>query len=97
MCPTIPSNGRLGKLTKSIAEETSKEILYKLFKDYSTSLKGEKQAVWILNMLKNLEQEIGIESTIKILEQCGRQSCGNGFKNTHIIKLDKLRPSSYST
>ena len=82
MCPTIPSTGRLGSLAKIIVKETNEEVFNELFQDYSNSLKGEKQAEWVLKMIKLLEQKVGIESARKILEQNGRQSCGKGFRNT---------------
>ena len=57
MCPTIPNSGRLGSLAKTIAEETSKEVLYEVFQDYKTSLKGVKLAEWVLNMIKIHNQD----------------------------------------
>ena len=92
MCPTIPNSGRLGSLAKTIAEETSKEVLYEVFQDYKTSLKGVKLAEWVLNMIKKLEQKVGVEIAIQILEQNGRQSCGKGFKNT-VTKIMKKSDS----
>ena len=86
MSNIIPSTGRLGSLAKTIAEETSKKILDEVFQDFNPALKGQKQAEWVLTMIKKLEQKVGLELTINIIEQNGRESCGKGFKNT-VIKL----------
>ncbi len=80
--PTIPSSGNLGRMAKIIAEEYNEEVIDEVFQDYSTSLSGKKKAEWVLKMIKKLEQKVGLETTIKIVEQCGRQSCTKHFKNT---------------
>jgi hypothetical protein len=81
MCPTMPS-GRLGNLIKTIAEETNDGILDDLLKEYSTSLKGGELSNWVFKMLKKLEEKVGFQKTIEILEKDGRKSCGKGFQNT---------------
>ena len=59
MSPIIPTTGRIGKLAKTIEEETSKEGLDDLFQDYSNSLQGKKLAKWVLNMIDiMMEKEI---------------------------------------
>ena len=82
MSVKIPTTGRLGSLAKSISEESGEDVLNELFQDYKTSLKGKQLSEWVLNMIKKLEQKIGTENTINIIEKDGRKSCGNGFKNT---------------
>jgi hypothetical protein len=88
MTPTIPTSGRIGKLAKTIEEETNKVVLDKLFQDFSNSLMGEKLAKWVLNMIDKMVAELGEEKAINILEKDGRKSCGPGFKNT-VRKLMK--------
>ena len=88
MSPTIPTKGRIGKLAKTIEEEISTEVLNDLFQDYSTSLQGQKLAKWVLTMIDKMEEKLGEEKTIDVLEQDGRKSCGPGFKNT-VKKLMK--------
>ncbi len=88
MCPTMPS-GRLGNLASTIAEETSDEILDKLLKNYSASLKGEELSKWVFKMLKKLEDKVGFNKTIEIMEKDGRKSCGKGFQNTVKKLMDK--------
>lgn len=82
MSPTIPNSGNLGRIAKNIVEEINEEVLNEMFQDYSTSLSGTKRAQWVLKMIQKLEQKVGLETTIKILELSGRQSCSNHFKNT---------------
>jgi hypothetical protein len=88
MTSTIPTSGRIGKLATTIREETSKEILNTLFQDFSNFLKGLELSEWVLKMIKKLESKVGTLNTINILEQDGRKSCGQGFKNT-VKKLMK--------
>jgi hypothetical protein len=88
MSPTIPVTGRIGKLAKTIEEETSEEILHGLFQDFSNSFKGKEIAKWVLKMIDNLNSKVGLEKTIEILEKDGRKSCTQGFKNA-VIKLMK--------
>ncbi|MBN1215593.1 MAG: hypothetical protein JXA99_09115 [Candidatus Lokiarchaeota archaeon] len=78
----IPNSGQLGNLVKSITEKISDEVSNILFQNYSTLLKGNELAEWVLKMIKKLQNEIGLKETIKIMEEYGRQSCGKGFKNT---------------
>jgi len=82
MSPTIPSSGNLGRIANNIADEFNEDIMNKMFQDYSTSLSGAKRAEWVLKMIQKLEHEFGLETTIKILEKSGRQSCSNNFKKT---------------
>ena len=82
MSVKIPTTGRLGSLARTISEESGEEVLNEVFQDYKTSLKGKQQSEWVLNMIKNLEQKVGTESTISIVEKDGRKSCGTGFKKT---------------
>ena len=88
MSPKIPTNGRIGKLAKTIEEELSIEVLNTLFQDFSNSLKGEELAKWVLKMVETLESKVGRENAINILEKDGRKSCTQGFKNS-VIKLMK--------
>jgi hypothetical protein len=92
MSPTIPNTGRLGSLANTIAEVVGNDVLNELFGDYKASLKGESLSNWVLQILKKLEKAVGNEKTIMIMEEDGRKSCGNGFKNT----VNKLMEKSDS-
>ena len=54
MSPKIPTTGRIGKLAKTIEEETSMKTQDKLFLDFSNSLAGENMGVLVITHYQRL-------------------------------------------
>jgi hypothetical protein len=79
MKPKIPKTGKIGSLAKNIEKETNRDVVEKVMQDVdqfkSTSDRAE-QAEWIKGAIERLEQEVGKEKSIKIMEKCGRECCG---------------------
>lgn len=79
MKPKIPKTGKIGNLAKNIEKETNRDVVEKVMQDIdqfnSASSRAEK-AEWIKGAIERLEQEVGKEKSIKIMEKCGRECCG---------------------
>ena len=74
----IPKTGKIGNLAKNIEKQAGTSIVLKVMQDVdkfeSTRDRAEK-AEWIKGAIEQLEQQVGKEKSIKIMENCGRDCC----------------------
>jgi len=75
----IPKTGRIGRLAKIIENDTNRGVLFKVMHDverYTSTSNYKQKAAWVRGAIERLEQEVGVEKSRTILEQCGRKCCG---------------------
>lgn len=91
----IPKGGRIGRFAKMLKKEVTLDILIRIMKGSENydSLKGDKKAFWWRNAMENMENELGKEKSIEIMNACGAKCCGKGQRNT----AKKLMHESNST
>ena len=74
----IPKTGKIGNLAKNIEKETSPNVLQNVMKDveqFELAFDRVKKAEWVKGAIERLEQEVGKEKSVKIMENCGRDCC----------------------
>nr|QNO54081.1 hypothetical protein GHMFPJCE_00008 [Methanosarcinales archaeon ANME-1 ERB6] len=88
----IPKTGKIGNLAKNIENETNRVVVLKVMENVdkfkSVSDRAEK-AEWIKESIKRLEQEVGKERSIKIMENCGRDCCRKHARYKKLISKSK--------
>jgi len=75
----IPKTGKIGNLAKNIEKETNQAVLLEVMKNidqFKSASNRLEKAEWIKGAIERLEQEVGKEKSIKIMENCGRECCG---------------------
>jgi len=80
----FPTTGRIGRFTKIIENEYNRDIVGKVMQDSDKyeSFNYAEKAAWWREAIERLEKEVGKETTIKIMESCGRKCCGTGHRKT---------------
>ena len=80
----IPKGGRIGRFAKIVGKEATEDILVRIMKGSENydALKGDKKASWWRNAVENMENELGREKSIEIMNACGAKCCGKGQRNT---------------
>lgn len=89
---TIPKTGKFGSLAKNIEKETNQSVVQKVMKDadqFESTFNRAKKAEWIKGAITRLEQEVGKEKSIKIMENCGRDCCRKHARYKKIIENSK--------
>jgi len=75
----IPKTGKIGNLAKNIEKEINQSLVLEVMQNVdqfkSASNRAEK-AEWVKGAIERLEQEVGKEKSIKIMEKCGRECFG---------------------
>lgn len=77
--PKIPKTGRIGRLARSIEKEANRSVLLKVMQDtdeYESTSSYAIKAAWWKGAVEQLEKLVGKETTVRIMENCGRQCCG---------------------
>lgn len=89
----IPRGGRIGRFAKILEKEVVEEILIKIMQgsDEYNSLKPDKKASWWKNAIEIMENELGKEKSIKIMNACGAKCCGKGQRNTAIRLMNESK------
>ena len=93
--PRIPKTGRIGRLAKFIEKEAGLNVLLEVMQDvdqFESTSSTVRKADWIRVAIQRLEQSVGEETSIRIMEVCGRQCCGQ----THRKHARQLRVESES-
>jgi hypothetical protein len=76
----IPKKGKIGALAKNIEKKTDQAVVQKVMRDIdqfeSASNRSEK-AEWINEAIERLEEQVGKNESVKIMENCGRDCCGS--------------------
>lgn len=80
----IPKTGRIGRFAKILKKEVNEDILLKIMQgsDKYNLLKPDKKALWWKNAIENMENELGKEKSITIMNACGEKCCGEGQRKT---------------
>ena len=80
----IPKTGRIGRFAKILEKEVNEDILLKIMQgsDKYNLLKPDKKALWWKNAIENMENELGKEKSITIMNACGEKCCGEGQRKT---------------
>ena len=89
MKPKIPKTGKIGSLAKNIEKETNRDVVEKVMQNveqFESTFDRVEKAEWVKEVIKLLEQQVGKEKSIKIMENCGRD-CGR--KHARYKKLIK--------
>jgi hypothetical protein len=75
----LPSGGKLGRIAKSIRNETNIKTAEKVMKGFhafeSTNSYPEK-AAWVKEMVGRLEANVSPDQYLKIMQDCGRKCFG---------------------
>ncbi|MCD4752855.1 MAG: hypothetical protein K8R40_07285 [Anaerolineaceae bacterium] len=76
----IPRTGRIGRFAKILEKEVNEDVLVKIMRgsDKYNSLKPDKKALWWKKAIDNMENELGKENSISIMNACGEKCCGTG-------------------
>lgn len=80
----MPKGGRIGRFAKILSRAVKEDILIKIMQgsENYNSLKPEKKASWWRNAVENMENELGKEKSIEVMNTCGAKCCGKGQRNT---------------
>jgi hypothetical protein len=87
----IPKTGRIGRFVKIVQKEVPKELMIKILQnaDKYYSFSPSQKAEWWKNTVYRMENELGIETTKRIMEFCGRKCCGSGHRKTVRKKFEE--------
>jgi len=87
----FPKTGRIGRFAKIIEKEVSKESMIKILQDSDkyNSYSPCKKAEWWKDAIIRMENALGTEKTIEILNMCGRKCCGQGHRKTVRKKFEE--------
>lgn len=80
----IPRTGRIGRFAKIIEKEIDTSSFIKIMdgSDKYNSLSSDKKALWWKNAIEKMEEQIGREKSISIMNKCGSKCCGAGQRKT---------------
>lgn len=80
----IPRTGRIGRFVKIVEGKTTKESFLRILKnsDAYITYKPDQKALWWNNAMGRLEQELGTEKAIEVMQSCGSKCCGHGQRKT---------------
>ncbi|MCP4135134.1 MAG: hypothetical protein GY754_29460 [bacterium] len=87
----LPKNGRIGRFVKILEKEVKEDVLMKIMdgSEKYESLKPEKKASWWGNAIENMENELGREKSVEIMNACGAKCCGKGQRKTAKRLMDE--------
>ncbi|MBU7014988.1 MAG: hypothetical protein HXS52_08030 [Theionarchaea archaeon] len=75
---TIPTRGRIGRLASNIEKMVSRDVAIAVMQDvneFQSAPTNAAKASWLKKAMETLETLAGRETTIKIMEECGRKCC----------------------
>ena len=80
----VPKTGRIGRFANIIDEDLGEDIMLEVMKDSDkySSLKAPQKAEWWRAAVERLENKVGNEKAIKIMNICGSRCCGQGNRKT---------------
>jgi len=80
----IPRTGRIGRFAKIVEGKTSQKSFIRILEksDAYNSYKPDKKALWWNSAMERLEQELGTEKAIEVMQSCGSKCCGKGQRQT---------------
>ena len=89
----IPKTGRIGRFAKIITEDLGEDIMMEVMKDSDnySSLKAPQKAEWWRTAVERLENTVGDDKAIKIMNTCGSRCCGQGNRKTAKRLMDESK------
>ncbi|MCG8570391.1 MAG: DUF6144 family protein [Spirochaetes bacterium] len=80
----LPKGGRIGRFCRIVAQEVSEDTLLYIMQDCDRydKLYSEQKAVWWKNAICHLEEKVGQDKAVKVMNSCGAKCCGNGQRKT---------------
>jgi predicted ArsR family transcriptional regulator len=75
----FPTTGRIGRIAKKIEAEAGLEVLQDVMRDvdeFQRARSGADKAAWVKRLIARLEERVGREKTISIMQKCGLMCCG---------------------
>ena len=78
----IPKTGKIGRFANNIKKETNSTVFQKVMEEieeFESTTDKAKKAKWMQEAIKRLENTVGREKSINIMEKCGRE-CFNQHK-----------------
>ncbi len=80
----VPKTGRIGRFAKIVEADLGEDKLLEIMEDSNiySSLKAPQKAEWWRLAVKRLEDSVGNEDAIKIMNTCGSRCCGQGNRKT---------------
>ena len=102
----IPKTGKIGNLAKNIEKETNQSVLMEVMRNvdqFESTFDRTEKAEWIKGAIKRLEQQVGKEQSIKIMENSGMDCCRKHARYKKLINefnsieefLDKLSTGGF--
>ncbi len=80
----VPKTGRIGRFAKIVEQDLGEDMMLEIMTDSNkySSLKAPQKAEWWRTAVKKLEDSVGSEDAIKIMNTCGSRCCGQGNRKT---------------
>lgn len=80
----IPKTGRIGRFAKIVESKVESDAFLKIMKksDEYDDYKAEEKAKWWKKSIEKLEDEIGLEGAVEVMNTCGSKCCGQGQRKT---------------
>ncbi len=87
----IPNTGRIGRFAKVVKSKTSEETAIRIMENSEeyNKLKPVEKADWWNNAIQTMENELGKELSVEIMEICGSKCCGKGQRKTAKKLMDE--------
>lgn len=89
----VPKTGRIGRFAKIIDKDLGEDVMLEVMKDSDnySSLKGPQKAEWWRAAVERLENAVGVEKAISIMNSCGSRCCGQGNRKTAKRLMDESK------
>jgi predicted hydrocarbon binding protein len=75
----FPTTGRIGRIAKKIEAEAGLAVLRDVMTDvdeFQRARSSADKAAWVRKLIARLEEQVGREKTIGIMQKCGLMCCG---------------------
>jgi hypothetical protein len=75
----FPTTGRIGRIAKKIEAEAGLEVLRDVMRDvdeFTQTRNSADKSAWVGKLITRLEERLGREKTIVIMQKCGLMCCG---------------------
>ncbi|KAA3646721.1 MAG: hypothetical protein DWQ07_10980 [Chloroflexi bacterium] len=80
----IPRTGRIGRFANIVEKEMDQDVFLRVLHDSDVyaSYKPPKKAAWWQAAVERLENEVGEQAAIEVMQACGRKCCSTGHRKT---------------
>ncbi len=89
----IPKTGRIGRFAKILENRVDENKFLKIMKGSSeyNSLKPDKKALWWKNAVEVMENELGKDVAVEVMNACGEKCCGKGQRKIAKKLMDESK------